>query len=937
MSVDNSQIQSDAAAASLITSLGFTALVTLLFCFVRPYNTAVYAPRLRHADEKHAPPQLSRSPWAWIIPVAKTKEQELVQKVGMDAVVFLRFTRMCRNMFLVLTIVGCAILIPINYIGGKKFFRQWNDVKGLMKLTPQYMFGEVYWAFVACAYAFDAIVCFFLWWNYRAVLRLRRQYFESPEYQSSLHSRTLMVNDIPRELRTDDGVLQIVDALRKTLDSPRGVISRNMKELPDLIEEHEEAVRALESVLAKYLKKPDKLPAVRPMCKPLKQDKSCNSTEKVDAIDYLTGRIQDLEARIKEVRLSVDNRNAMQYGFASYESISDAHSVAYAGRKKKPQGAIVKLAPRPSDIIWKNMSMTKAARKSNRLMNNIWITLLTMVWIVPNILIAVFLTNLANLGKVWPTFQTELERHSKFWAVVQGVAAPLITTLFYYFLPAVFRKLSMLAGDTTKTSRDRHVTNKLYAFFVLNNLILFSAFGTLWQFGSDIIVAQREQKDAWDALKETQFFSHIMNSLANLSPFWLSWLLQRNLGAAIDLSQLTNLFKRTFARKFLSPTPRQLIEWTAPPPFDYTSYYNYFLFYTTVALCFATLQPLVLPVTAVYFILDSWLKKYLILYVFVTKTESGGRFWRILFNRTLFALLLSNVVIALLVRANGKSWIMLAVMGGLPFLLLGFKVYCKHAFDEQMAYYTRGKPNDPESAVSDDKVSQKSDRVSVRFGHPALYQPLLIPMVHSNAQHLLSEIYRGRLDNDDAASVAGYSDMYSYGLSSMSNGKPGKRATKTGPFEFVNESELDFENYKARPDFRAEHGGEGSLYGRSDDTSRPGTARTLTNGSIGSSSDADAQFGQRKVGFHDRTRSTSRDSERTLRDPPSRDFSPVRPGLERYATGSQENLRAAAAPMGVVTEEDEVQAPPHPVAGGIERKPIGGTGTATFDSILGKK
>jgi hypothetical protein len=35
------------------------------------------------------------------------------------------------------------------------------------------------------------------------------------------------------------------------------------------------------------------------------------------------------------------------------------------------------------------------------------------------------------------------------------------------------------------------------------------------------------------------------------------------------------------------------VEWTAPPPFDYASYYNYFLFYATVAFCFATLQPIV--------------------------------------------------------------------------------------------------------------------------------------------------------------------------------------------------------------------------------------------------------------------------------------------------------------------------------------------------------
>src|SRR3954462_10207626 len=97
-----------------------------------------------------------------------------------------------------------------------------------------------------------------------------------------------------------------------------------------------------------------------------------------------------------------------------------------------------------------------------------------------------------------------------------------------------------------------------------------------------------------------------------------------------------------FARTFLSPTPRQSIEWTAPPPFDYASYYNYFLFYSTVALCFAGIQPLVLVAVAIYFLIDVVLRKYLILYVFVTKTESGGMFWRVLFNRFIFGTILAN-------------------------------------------------------------------------------------------------------------------------------------------------------------------------------------------------------------------------------------------------------------------------------------------------------
>jgi len=54
------------------------------------------------------------------------------------------------------------------------------------------------------------------------------------------------------------------------------------------------------------------------------------------------------------------------------------------------------------------------------------------------------------------------------------------------------------------------------------------------------------------------------------------------------------------------------------------------LFYATIALAFSTIQPLVLPVAFFYFFIDSFLKKYLLMYIFVTKVESGGAFWRVI-------------------------------------------------------------------------------------------------------------------------------------------------------------------------------------------------------------------------------------------------------------------------------------------------------------------
>lgn len=181
--------------SALGISLGFTVFTAIIFSLLRPYNQAVYAPKLKHADEKHAPPPLGKAPWSWIATVWGTKEEQLMHSIGMDATVFLRFVRMCRNMFLTLSITGVGILLPIH-ISNFSSTGSINDTQWVTKITPLDVKESAVWAQVVIAWVFNIIVASYLWWNYRKILQLRRKYFETEEYQTSLHSRTLMVGRV---------------------------------------------------------------------------------------------------------------------------------------------------------------------------------------------------------------------------------------------------------------------------------------------------------------------------------------------------------------------------------------------------------------------------------------------------------------------------------------------------------------------------------------------------------------------------------------------------------------------------------------------------------------------------------------------------------------------------------------------------------------------
>lgn len=188
----------DAFFASLGSSLGISMIILFSWCLIRPYHSVVYAPKLRNADEKHAPPAIEKGYFAWFKPLIKCHETDLVDKIGLDAIVFLRFLRMCRMIFFCLGVIGCIVMIPVNVTCNLK--NSWADVDGTSSskqwyilMSPNYAWGSCMWAHVIIAWVFDFIIMYILYRNYSAIVGLRKNYFESAEYQASLHSRTLMV------------------------------------------------------------------------------------------------------------------------------------------------------------------------------------------------------------------------------------------------------------------------------------------------------------------------------------------------------------------------------------------------------------------------------------------------------------------------------------------------------------------------------------------------------------------------------------------------------------------------------------------------------------------------------------------------------------------------------------------------------------------------
>jgi hypothetical protein len=89
--------------------------------------------------------------------------------------------------------------------------------------------------------------------HWRAMYRLRNQWFRSAEYQNLFHARTLCVTHIPGRRQSDAGLRNIFTGMQLPYPVTSVHIGRSVGHLPKLIKRHNETVKELEILVLKYM------------------------------------------------------------------------------------------------------------------------------------------------------------------------------------------------------------------------------------------------------------------------------------------------------------------------------------------------------------------------------------------------------------------------------------------------------------------------------------------------------------------------------------------------------------------------------------------------------------------------------------------------------------------------------------------------------------
>jgi len=160
---------------------------------------------------------------------------------------------MMRTIFTLVAFLTCAILVPINVSYNLSQVPK-EDRDQLSMLTIRDVGGNILWAHVGMVYVITGIVIVVVWFHWTAMVRLRAQFFRSPEYALSFYARTLTVMRVQKRLQSDEGIRAIFNSVQVPYPTTAEHIGRRVGDLPELIETHNNTVREFEQVLVRYLK-----------------------------------------------------------------------------------------------------------------------------------------------------------------------------------------------------------------------------------------------------------------------------------------------------------------------------------------------------------------------------------------------------------------------------------------------------------------------------------------------------------------------------------------------------------------------------------------------------------------------------------------------------------------------------------------------------------
>ncbi|XP_059670373.1 CSC1-like protein HYP1 isoform X1 [Cornus florida] len=690
--------------SALLTSVGINLGLCLLFCTLysilrkQPGNISVYAPRLiaeRNAQERtdFNLERLLPSP-GWVREAWRPSEAELLSISGLDAVVFMRIFTFGFKVFSFAGIIGVFILLPINYLGNQ-LSADFSDLanKSLDSFTISNVDNGSNWLWIhfSAAYVFTAIVCYLLYFEYNYISSKRIAYFYSSKPQP--HQFTILVRSIPASSSSSfsESVESFFMENYPSTYLSNSVVRRTSK------------IQGLISDADKMYRKLAHLKSTTHTQQRFRRDGFLGLFgRKVNILDQYEKKLEDLEDNMRMEQTSIVGKE-VPAAFVSFKSRFVAAIALHIQQGVNPIEWVTEPAPEPRDVYWPFFSASFIKRWIWKLVVFVAYILITVLFLIPVVLVQ-GLTNLEQLETWFPFLESILEL-TVVSQVITGYLPSLILQLFLSFVPPIMIMFSSLQGYIALSQIAKSACIKVLCFKIWNIFFANVLSGTaLYQFNL--------------LLEPKKIPSLLAEAVPAQASFFIAYVVTS--GWTSTSSELFRLIPLicSFFKKASDEVPS----------ISYHSEIPKILFFGLLGITYFLLSPLILPFLLVYYCLGFIIYRNQLLNVYAPKFETGGKFWPIVHNSTIFSLVLMHII-AIGIFGLKKLPVASSLIIPLPVLTLLFNDYCRKRylpiFKEYPAECLIKKDRDDQN---DPTISDFLDKLVTAYQDPAL-----MPTQHSGS------------------------------------------------------------------------------------------------------------------------------------------------------------------------------------------------------------
>ncbi|XP_034706768.1 CSC1-like protein HYP1 isoform X1 [Vitis riparia] len=697
--------------SALLTSVGINLGLCFLFFTLysilrkQPGNFHVYAPRLvaegKSQRTNHFNLDRLLPSAGWVTRAWQPSEEDLLSTSGLDAVVFMRIFIFSLRVFTFAGIIGVFILLPINYLGNQLSI-DFSDLPN--KSLDSFSISNVdngsnrLWIHFSAAYVFTGVVCYLLYFEYSYISSKRIACFYSSKPQP--HQFTILVSGIPVSSgsRVGESVESFFTKYHPSTYLSHTVVRRTNK-LQGVIDDAEKLYRTLGHLKSK-----------KHTQQRFRRDGFLGlSGRRVDLLDQYEKKLEDLEDNLRMEQSSLTGEE-VRAAFVSFKSRFGATIALHIQQGIDPTEWVTERAPEPQDVYWPFFSASFLKRWICKLVVVVAYILLTVSFLIP-VVIVQGLTHLDQL-EVWFPFLRGVLTITFVSQVITGYLPSLILQLFLSLVPPIMIIFSSMQGYISFSKIQKSACTKML-WFTIWNIFFANVLSGSVLYQVNIILEPKE----------------IPKILAEVVPaqasFFIAYVVTS--GWTSLSSEIFRMFPLicSFVKQHFTGNDGEEFQ---VPSISYHKEIPTILFFGLLGVTYFFLAPLILPFLLVYFCLAYIVYRNQLLNVFAPKYETGGKFWPIVHNSTIFSLVLMHII-AIGIFGLKKLPLASSLTIPLPVLTLLFNEFCRKRFLPIFRDYSA------ECLINKDREDQR-DPTMVEFRDKlvtAYQDPALKPIQYSGS------------------------------------------------------------------------------------------------------------------------------------------------------------------------------------------------------------